>query len=77
MSQPLKSTILAPIWRWTAFSAVLRGVATSGETDKIGSSLRARTLLGKLEKLTQRAGNEKSERRVMKVSCNRHICEAT
>src|SRR5258708_25543851 len=26
MSQPLKSTIFAPIWRWTAFSAVLRTV---------------------------------------------------
>src|SRR6202020_2142968 len=24
MSQPLKSTIFAPIWRWTALSAVLR-----------------------------------------------------
>jgi len=24
MSQPLNSTIFAPIWRWTAFSAVLR-----------------------------------------------------
>src|SRR6266852_7495531 len=26
MSHPLKSTIFAPIWRWTAFSAVLRTV---------------------------------------------------
>jgi hypothetical protein len=26
MSQPLNSTIFAPIWRWTAFSAVLRMV---------------------------------------------------
>jgi hypothetical protein len=24
MSQPLNSTIFAPIWRWTAFSAVFR-----------------------------------------------------
>src|SRR6266446_5204669 len=31
ISQPLKSTIFAPIWRWTAFSAVLRtaGVVVS------------------------------------------------
>ena len=39
MSQPLNSTILAPIWRWTAFSAVLRTVFGSsggitGATDK-------------------------------------------
>jgi hypothetical protein len=27
MSQPLNSTIFAPIWRWTAFSAVFRMVA--------------------------------------------------
>ena len=26
MSHPLKSTIFAPIWRWTAFNAVLRTV---------------------------------------------------
>ena len=26
ISQPLKSTIFAPIWRWTALSAVLRTV---------------------------------------------------
>src|ERR1700733_14942090 len=32
MSQPLKSTIFAPIWRWTAFSAVFRtaGVGRAG-----------------------------------------------
>jgi hypothetical protein len=31
MSQPLNSTIFAPIWRWTPFSAVLRiaGVVAS------------------------------------------------
>jgi hypothetical protein len=31
MSQPLNSTIFAPIWRWTAFNAVLRitGVVAS------------------------------------------------
>jgi hypothetical protein len=35
MSQPLKSTILAPIWRWTAFKAVLRmGVAATVSEDK-------------------------------------------
>src|SRR5260370_28671177 len=33
MSQPLKSTIFAPIWRWTAFSAVLRTIVAS-TTDK-------------------------------------------
>jgi hypothetical protein len=38
-------------------------VATSAETDKIGSSLRARALLGKLERLTERHENEKFERR--------------
>src|ERR1035438_4954959 len=35
MSQPLKSTILAPIWRWTLFRAVLRiGVAAWVSEDK-------------------------------------------
>ena len=34
MSQPLNSTIFAPIWRWTAFSAVLRMAGASTE-DKI------------------------------------------
>ena len=41
MSQPLNSTIFAPIWRWTAFRAVLRmfvvtpaGVAST--EDKLG-----------------------------------------
>src|SRR5580704_12750632 len=33
MSQPLKSTIFAPIWRWTAFSAVLRTGAATGVSD--------------------------------------------
>jgi hypothetical protein len=32
MSQPLNSTILAPIWRWTALSAVLRVVAVVAST---------------------------------------------
>ena len=32
MSQPLNSTILAPIWRWTAFSAVLRMVGVVAST---------------------------------------------
>src|SRR5271155_4432614 len=38
MSQPLNSTIFAPIWRWTALSAVLRiaGVVAS-TTDKCSS----------------------------------------
>jgi hypothetical protein len=46
MSQPLNSTIFAPIWRWTAFSAVLRillvtpaGVAST--EDKIGLNQQA------------------------------------
>ena len=46
MSQPLNSTIFAPIWRWTAFSAVLRmllvmpaGVAST--EDKIDLNQRA------------------------------------
>src|SRR5437764_11370221 len=35
ISQPLKSTIFAPIWRWTAFSAVLRTVGVVvATTDK-------------------------------------------
>jgi hypothetical protein len=34
MSQPLNSTIFAPIWRWTALSAVLRMAGASTE-DKI------------------------------------------
>jgi hypothetical protein len=35
MSQPLKSTIFAPIRRWTAFKAVLRmGVAATVSEDK-------------------------------------------
>src|ERR1700751_5177501 len=32
MSQPLNSTIFAPIWRWTAFSAVLRTVGVVAST---------------------------------------------
>src|SRR5712675_2310094 len=32
ISQPLKSTIFAPIWRWTAFSAVLRMVGLDVST---------------------------------------------
>src|ERR1051326_6203617 len=34
MSQPLNSTIFAPIWRWTAFSAVLRMVGASTEDNR-------------------------------------------
>src|ERR1017187_5418094 len=30
MSQPLKSTIFAPSWRWTAFNAVLRTIGVDG-----------------------------------------------
>src|SRR5271155_165763 len=41
MSQPLKSTIFAPIWRWTAFRAVLRTVGVVAETADNGSSIRA------------------------------------
>jgi len=33
MSQPLNSTIFAPIWRWTAFNAVLR-IMVASTTDK-------------------------------------------
>src|SRR5579864_1710395 len=33
MSQPLKSTIFAPIWRWTAFRAVLRMVGVASTED--------------------------------------------
>jgi len=39
MSQPLKSTILAPAWRWTAFRAVLRimvDTSTAGNESSIG-----------------------------------------
>jgi hypothetical protein len=32
ISQPLKSTIFAPIWRWTAFNAVLRTAGTVTST---------------------------------------------
>src|ERR1700733_13594314 len=36
MSQPLNSTIFAPIWRWTAFSAVFRTAAAVASTaDKL------------------------------------------
>src|SRR5690242_14031440 len=36
MSQPLKSTILAPSWRWTTLSAVLRtaGVVSTGDKNE-------------------------------------------
>jgi hypothetical protein len=40
MSQPLNSTIFAPIWRWTALSAVLR-VAGAWTDDKIDLNQRA------------------------------------
>jgi hypothetical protein len=33
MSQPLNSTIFAPIWRWTAFSAVLRTIGVASTED--------------------------------------------
>jgi hypothetical protein len=50
MSQPLKSTIFAPIWRWTAFNAVLRtvvlGLAGVASTeDKIQTSISAQRLV--------------------------------
>src|SRR5579864_9075254 len=35
MSQPLNSTIFAPIWRWTAFSAVLRMAGVASTEDKV------------------------------------------
>jgi hypothetical protein len=40
MSQPLKSTIFAPVWRWTALSAVLRIVGVVAETADKGPSIR-------------------------------------
>src|SRR5215472_6713360 len=40
MSHPLNSTIFAPIWRWTAFSAVLR-IAGASMEDKINLNQRA------------------------------------
>src|SRR5580700_6145735 len=40
MSQPLNSTIFAPIWRWTAWSAVLR-MAGAWTDDKIDLNQRA------------------------------------
>src|SRR5271156_7013232 len=40
MSQPLKSTIFAPIWRWAALSAVLRVVGVVAETADNGPSVR-------------------------------------
>src|SRR5438270_7969888 len=50
MSQPLNSTIFAPIWRWTEFSAVLRtaGVVVS-TVDKVAS---IRTGAGLLDGVT-------------------------
>src|SRR6266699_2046522 len=41
MSQPLNSTIFAPIWRWTAFSAVLRMAGVASTKDKIDLNQRA------------------------------------
>jgi hypothetical protein len=45
MSQPLNSTIFAPIWRWTAFKAVLRtffgatgGVASATDKKHLGQT---------------------------------------
>src|SRR5208282_5373078 len=45
MSQPLNSTIFAPIWRWTAFNAVLRtfpgttgGVASATDKKHLGQA---------------------------------------
>src|ERR1700677_4859778 len=40
MSQPLKSTIFAAVWRWTALSAVLRIVGVVAETADKGPSIR-------------------------------------
>jgi hypothetical protein len=40
MSNPLNSTIFAPIWRWTAFSAVFR-IAGASTEDKINLDQRA------------------------------------
>src|SRR5215471_16464570 len=40
ISHPLNSTILAPIWRWTAFNAVLR-IAGASTEDKINLDQRA------------------------------------
>src|ERR1700730_8185141 len=41
MSQPLNSTIFAPIWRWTAFSAVFRTVgAVASTADKLNLNRR-------------------------------------
>src|SRR5580704_18306492 len=50
MSQPLKSTIFAPIWRWTAFSAVFRtvvvGLAGIASTeDKVQTSISEQRLV--------------------------------
>ena len=46
MSQPLNSTILAPIWRWTAFSAVLRMVGVVASTAASGTLDQMRSWLG-------------------------------
>ena len=40
MSQPLNSTIFAPIWRWTAFSAVLRMAGVVASTADKKTSIR-------------------------------------
>jgi len=43
MSQPLNSTIFAPIWRWTAFSAVLRMAGVVVSTGDKFSSIKSRS----------------------------------
>src|ERR1700733_13237577 len=50
ISQPLKSTIFAPIWRWTAFNAVLRTVVVvpagvASTEDKVQTSIREQRLV--------------------------------
>src|SRR5579871_5478645 len=53
MSHPLNSTIFAPIWRWTAFSAVLR-IAGASTEDKI--NLNQRAVAGLPEDVNQHVG---------------------
>src|SRR6266403_984886 len=70
MSQPLNSTIFAPIWRWTGFNAVLRtffgttdGVASTTDKKNLGYKVAGRPEL-ELIKLT--SGHE---RRQIKGRC--------
>jgi hypothetical protein len=48
-------------------------VATSAETDKIDSSLRAQALQGKPERLTERHGNEKCKSELREHAINAAI----